>query len=76
MNTKTIISLVLLGIFIIVCIQNVEEIPMHFLFWSFNISKLLLLILTLIIGIFIGMLIPSLLSKSGDKKNKSSNNEH
>lgn len=57
MNFKSITALILLGLFIVVCLQNVEEIPVRFLFWSFNISKLLLLILTLIVGIFLGMLI-------------------
>lgn len=68
MNIKYILILIALGLFIIVCLQNVEQIPMHFLFWEFNISKLLLLILTLIIGIFIGMLIPGLLTKSSKQK--------
>lgn len=63
MNIKSIIVLFLLGLFIIVCIQNVENIQMHFLFWAFNISKLLLLILTLIVGLFVGMFIPGLLAK-------------
>ncbi|HMN49010.1 MAG TPA: DUF1049 domain-containing protein [Ignavibacteriaceae bacterium] len=68
MNIKYILVLIALGLFIIVCLQNVEQIPMHFLFWEFNISKLLLLILILIIGIFIGMLIPGLLTKSSKQK--------
>jgi uncharacterized integral membrane protein len=68
MNIKYILILIALGLFIIVCLQNVEQIPMHFLFWEFNISKLLLLILTLIIGIFIGMLIHGLLTKSSKQK--------
>lgn len=63
MNTKTIIGLVVLGLFIIVCLQNVEEIPIHFLFWSFSISKLLLIILTLISGIFIGLITPGAITK-------------
>lgn len=68
MNAKSLIVLILLGLFIIVCFQNVEEIPIDFLFWSFSISKLLLLILTLIVGLFIGMLIPGLLTKSQKKE--------
>ncbi len=67
MNVKSIIVLILLGLFIIICFQNVGEIPIDFLFWSFVISKLLLLILTLIVGLFIGMLIPGLLTKSQKK---------
>ncbi len=69
MKIKSIILLILLGLFIIVAIQNVEDIPMHTLFWSFNISKLLLLIITLLVGMFIGILIPGLLTKS-NKKNE------
>jgi uncharacterized integral membrane protein len=64
MNAKSIIVLVLLGLLIIVCIQNVEVIQVDVLFWRFNISKLLLLIITFIIGIFTGILIPGILTKS------------
>jgi uncharacterized integral membrane protein len=64
MNFKSISILSLLAIFIIVSIQNVEVIPVHFLFWKAEISKLLLLIITLIIGILVGMIIPGFFSKS------------
>lgn len=64
MNFKNISLLILLALFIIVCIQNVEIISVQFLFWKAEISKLLLLIITLIIGILIGMIIPGFLTKS------------
>ncbi|MFZ1518915.1 MAG: LapA family protein [Ignavibacteriaceae bacterium] len=64
MNVKTISILALLGLFIIICIQNVEVIPIHFLFWEMEISKLLMLIITLVAGILIGMLVPGYLKKS------------
>lgn len=64
MNLKSISILVLLALFIVVCIQNVEIIPIHFIFWKLDISKLLLLIITLVIGMLIGMIIPALFSKS------------
>lgn len=67
-NIKTIAGLVLLGLFIIVCIQNVEAVPLHFLFWSAAISKLLLLILTLVVGISLGILIQSFWTKSKENK--------
>jgi uncharacterized integral membrane protein len=57
MNLKSILLLIILGLFIIICIQNVEDVSINILFWSSNISKLLLLILTLIIGIIIGIII-------------------
>lgn len=64
MKIKSIIMLIILGLFIIVAIQNSEDVQMHTLFWSFNISKFLMLIITLVIGMFIGILIPGLLRKS------------
>jgi len=64
MNIKSISIIVLLALFITVCIQNVEIIPVHFLFWKIDISKLLLLIITLVIGILIGMIIPRFFSRS------------
>lgn len=64
MTIKSIIILLLLGIFIIVCIQNLENIQLHLLFWNFEISKLLLLLITLVVGIVTGMIIPGLFQKS------------
>jgi lipopolysaccharide assembly protein A len=64
MNFRSVSILSLLAIFIIVSIQNVEVIPVHFLFWKAEISKLLLLIITLVIGILVGMIIPGFFSKS------------
>ena len=63
MNFKNIILMILLALFIIVCIQNVEIIPVHFLFWKVEISKLLLLIITLVVGMLIGMMIPGFFTK-------------
>ena len=64
MNFKTIALLILMGLFIIVCIQNIEEIPLHFLMWSTNISKLLLLLIALIVGILAGIILCGMFRKS------------
>lgn len=64
MNFKSISVLSLLAIFIIFSIQNVEVIPVYFLFWKTEISKLLLLIITLVIGILVGMIMPGFFNKS------------
>jgi uncharacterized integral membrane protein len=63
MNYKALTLLILIGLFIVVCIQNVELIPIHFLAWSINISKLLLLLITLIVGILVGIIITGLLKR-------------
>ncbi len=68
MNFKSVIMLLLLGLFIIACLQNIENISLSLLFWKFEISKLLLLILTLVAGIIIGMIIPNVLKKSSEEK--------
>lgn len=68
MNLKSVSILGLLAFFVIVSIQNVEVIPVHFLFWKIEISKLLLLIITLVIGILVGMIIPGFFSKSKNEK--------
>lgn len=68
MNFRNISVLILLALFVIVSLQNVEIIPVHFLFWKVDISKLLLLIITLVIGILIGMIIPGFLKKSGKEE--------
>lgn len=68
MNFKNISLIVLLALFIIVCIQNVEVIPVHFLFWKVEISKLLLLLITLVVGVLIGMIIPGFFTKSKKEK--------
>lgn len=64
MNYKTVTLLILIGLFIVVCIQNVEEIPLHFLLWTTSISKLLLLLITLTIGILVGVLLRQMMKKS------------
>jgi uncharacterized integral membrane protein len=64
MNFRNISVLILLALFVIVSLQNIEIVPVHFLFWKIDISKLLLLIITLVIGILIGMIIPGFIKKS------------
>ena len=68
MNYKALTLLILIGLFIIVCIQNVELVPIHFLMWSINISKLLLLLITLIVGILVGAIISGMIIKSKKKE--------
>lgn len=69
MNPKRIIVLLLIGLLIIISIQNVEPVILNLLFWSTNISKLLLFILVLIVGIFTGILF------SGTKKKTKEENK-
>jgi len=62
MKTKVIIMLILIGIFILFIMQNMEVVQIHFLFFSFPISQVLLLFIVFAIGIIIGMMVPGILS--------------
>jgi uncharacterized integral membrane protein len=68
MNYKAVALLILIGLFIIVCIQNVELIPIHFLMWSINISKLVLLLITLVVGILIGIILVEFLKRTKNEE--------
>jgi uncharacterized integral membrane protein len=46
----------------------VEVIPVNFLVWRMEISKLLLIVITLLTGMILGMMIPGLLSPSKKKE--------
>ncbi|WP_337864640.1 lipopolysaccharide assembly protein LapA domain-containing protein [Ignavibacterium sp.] len=73
MKAKIILMLVLVGIFILFVLQNMEVVNIHFLFFSFPISLVLLLFIVCVIGIIIGMLLPGILSskqKNVEVKNK------
>lgn len=73
MKAKIILMLVLIGIFILFVMQNLEVVNIHFLFFSFPISLVLLLFIVFAIGIIIGMLLPGILSskqKNVEVKNK------
>lgn len=65
MKAKIIIMLILIGIFILFVIQNIEVVNIHFLFFSFPISQVLLLFIVFAVGVIVGMMLPGLLS---DKK--------
>jgi uncharacterized integral membrane protein len=64
---KIIIISVLAVIMIIVVIQNVTPIKIHFLFWTFTMSRYLVLFLLFTIGFITGWLLrsQSLLRKHG-----------
>jgi uncharacterized integral membrane protein len=56
---KIIIISVLALIMVIVVIQNVTPIKIHFLFWTFTMSRYLVLFLLFIIGFITGWLLRS-----------------
>lgn len=68
MKAKIIITLILVGIFILFVIQNIEVVNIHFLFFSFPISQVLLLFIVFAIGVIVGMMLPGLLTNRNKNK--------
>ncbi|MBW2656431.1 MAG: LapA family protein [Deltaproteobacteria bacterium] len=60
LNYKKIISLVLAALTILFILQNIAVINISFLFWTFFISRSVLIFLVLLIGIVIGWLLRSI----------------
>jgi uncharacterized integral membrane protein len=59
LNFKQIISLVLAALTILFILQNIAVININFLFWTFFISRSVLIFVVLLIGIAIGLLLRS-----------------
>jgi uncharacterized integral membrane protein len=59
LNYKKIISLVLAALTILFILQNIAVINISFFFWTFFISRSVLIFLVLLIGIVIGWLLRS-----------------
>jgi uncharacterized integral membrane protein len=54
MKARTILIAVLIGLFVILLIQNVEVVYMRFLFWKISMSRIIFYPLILIAGFIIG----------------------
>jgi putative membrane protein len=59
LNFKQIISLALAALTILFILQNIAVINISFLFWTFFISRSVLIFVVLLIGIAIGLLLRS-----------------
>ena len=60
-NVKLVLSLTLTGLVVLFVIQNVSVVEIRFLFWTFAISRALLIFLVLAVGIVVGWLLHSLI---------------
>ena len=59
MNYKQMISLVLAGLTVLFILQNIALVNINFIFWTFLVSRSVLIFLVLVIGIAIGWLLRS-----------------
>jgi len=62
MSNKFIFLLVLAGFVLLFIVQNVAMVEVHFMFWSIQLSRALLMFLMLSVGIIIGWLLYSYLA--------------
>jgi len=57
MKAKTIFVLVLVGLFLVILIQNTQVVTLRLLFWKLDIAQIILVPLTMLIGFMLGYLI-------------------
>ena len=68
MKTKIILFMIIIVLFTIFVTQNTEKVDIHVFFWTYNISKIILIVMTGFIGVLLGLIIGSIFTSS--KKNK------
>lgn len=68
MKIKIALSLVLAFLTLIFITQNTETVRVAFLFWSIEMSRVLLLFIMLGAGIALGLLLPGLIRFAGQAK--------
>jgi uncharacterized integral membrane protein len=70
MKAKTIVVLVLIGLFIIILVQNAQVVTLRLLFWEFGMSQIILLPLALIIGFILGFIVAKVMSDTRSKEKR------
>ena len=57
MKAKTIVILVLIGLFLIILIQNTQVVTLRLLFWKIGMSQIIFVPVIMLIGFVIGYLV-------------------
>ena len=57
MKAKNIVILVLIGLFLIILVQNTQVVTLRLLFWKIDVSQIIMVPLTMLIGFVIGYLV-------------------
>lgn len=70
MKAKILILMILVVLFTIFVTQNTEIIPINFLFWSLQLSKIVLISLAGLLGLIFGFIAAHLFDKPKKIKNK------
>ena len=67
MNVKLIVVSVVAVLTGIVIMQNTDVVAFQLLFWKFNMSRILLPLVTLVLGFLLGFIIAKVPSRSDDE---------
>jgi len=57
MKAKVIVVLVLIGLFLVILIQNTQVVTLRLLFWKVGMSQIILVPLTMLIGFILGYIV-------------------
>jgi uncharacterized integral membrane protein len=71
MKPKTIVVLVLIGLFLIVLIQNTQVVTLRLLFWKVGMSQIILMPLIMLIGFILGYMVAKVTGGSHARKSPS-----
>jgi len=63
MRLKIIVVLVLIGLFVIVLIQNTQVVMLRLFFWKVGMSQIILIPLTMAIGFVVGYIVAKVIPK-------------
>jgi uncharacterized integral membrane protein len=70
-NIRLVLTLTLIGLIVVFSIQNVAEVEIQFLLWSFTTRRAFLIFAVLIIGILVGWIIHGIHHRSQRRGGKS-----
>ena len=68
MKAQTIVVLVLIGLFLVILIQNTQVVTLRLLFWKVEMSQIILVPLTMLIGFILGYFVAKLTSGGHGKQ--------
>ena len=70
MKTKIILFMIIVVLFTFFVSQNTQIVAINVFFWQFNISEIILIVMTGFIGVLLGLILGSLFKSPKKDKNK------
>ena len=68
MRPKFIVVLVLIALFLIILIQNIQVVTLQLFFWKVGMSQIILIPLTMAIGFVVGFVVSKVTGKQRTRK--------